>query len=1004
MKVQYKWGIIALTVLVSLLSIYFLSFSLISENVQNKATAYASDAAGNVDFAKRQKYLDSVWKEPVFKFLGKQYTFEEIKKSELQLGLDLQGGMHVVLEVSPDEILKGMAGNNANDPKFQAALAQASQAAGTSQKKFSALFQEAFQKVSPGDKLSRIFSNTANKDKIGFDASDDKVLKVLDEEIDNAIDRSFNILRTRIDKFGVVQPNIQRLKGTSRIQLELPGVDNPARVRKLLQGVAKLEFLQVWENDEFGPYIQKLNDYLVQEEKLNKNKKDVAASATTTSTDDLSALATNDTSKKEQSLEEQLAGSDTSGTAKTSAKDSLPSNQSSTLASLFVPLGNSLGTNVKDTAKVNALFRRADIRALFPSNMKFLWDVKPLVTNDRKEYLALYPIKRGKNEKAQLTGEAITDAQVSFDGGSPGISMSMNATGAQKWKKITAEASSKEPKRRIAIVLDDYVYSAPTVQGEIPNGNSSITGNFTVDEAKDLANILKAGKLPAPTRIVEEAIVGPTLGKEAINQGLISTLAGFGLVIIFMILYYNTGGLVANLALLFNLFFILGTMAQLGSVLTLPGIAGIVLTIGMAVDANVLIFERIKEELNNGKTYAQAINLGYEKAFWSIFDANVTTLLAGFILLYLGSGPVKGFAITLIIGIFCSFFTSVYITKIVMSWLFNRQKPIELPYTTVISKNLFKKFNYDFIGKRKLAYALSGTVIALGIVCIFINGGLNLGVDFKGGRYYIVRFNEPVVASDIRNEVLPSFKNYGTEVKTFGANNQVKVTTSYLIDQEATEADNTVRAALEKGLAKYGKPYEILSSSKVGATIADDIVRTSILSLLLALVGIFVYVIFRFRNREFGFGGVVAIFHDAVVVIAIFAILDTLGISLEIDQVFIASILTIVGYSINDTVVIYDRIREINEENPNLDLATALNQAINFTFSRTIMTAFTVLLVVVILFVFGGEVLRGFSLALLIGVISGSYSTIYIAVPIVLDFAKKKDKEPLPAATPAVKA
>lgn len=987
MKVQYKWGIIILTALISVLSIYFLSFSFIAENVQKKAAAYASDASGNIDFSKKQRYLDSVWKEPVFNFLGKKYTYEEIKKSELQLGLDLQGGMHVVLEVSPEEILKGLAGNNANDPKFQTALAEALKASSTSTKKFSTIFHDEYKKASPGDKLSRIFANTANRERIQFDSPDDKVISVLDEEINNAIDRSFNILRTRIDKFGVVQPNIQRLKGTSRIQLELPGVDNPARVRKLLQGVAKLEFLQVYENDEFGPYIQKLNDYLVQQEKLDKKNG-------ITTSDKLASSS--DSSNKEKSLEDQLASTDTSKA--TSGKDSLPSNQSATLASLFVPLGNGLGANVKDTAKVNALFHREDIKALFPSNMKLLWDVKPLVTTDKKEYLALYPIKKGKNEKAPLTGEAISDAQVNFEGGSPGISMSMNSTGAQKWKKITAEASSKEPKRRIAIVLDDYVYSAPTVQGEIPNGNSSITGSFTVEEAKDLANVLKAGKLPAPTRIVEEAIVGPTLGKEAISKGVLSTIAGLGLVVLFMVMYYNKGGLVANVALIFNLFFILGTMAQLGSVLTLPGIAGIVLTIGMAVDANVLIFERIKEELNAGKTYAQAINLGYEKAFWSIFDANVTTLLAGFILLYLGSGPVKGFAITLIIGIFCSFFTAVYITKIIMSWLFNREKPIELPYTTAISKNLFTKFNYDFIGKRKIAYVISTTIVVAGIVCAFINGGLNYGVDFKGGRYYVVRFDEPIVASDVRSTIMPSLQNASTEVKTFGANNQIKVTTSYLIEQEATDADNTVRAALEDGLKKYGKQYRVLSSSKVGATIADDIMRTSMYALLLSIVGIFIYVIIRFRNKEFGFGGVVALFHDAIIVVALFAILDTFGISFEIDQVFIAAILTIVGYSINDTVVIYDRIREVTEENPNIDLATALNQAINFTFSRTIMTAFTVLLVVVILFVFGGEVLRGFSFALLIGVISGSYSTIYIAVPIVLDFASKK-KEPLTEAT-----
>lgn len=989
MKVPYKWGIVTLTILVSLLSVYFLSFSLISSNVQEQATKAAIDASGNVNFAKKQKYLDSVWKEPVFNFLGKEYTYEEIKKSELQLGLDLLGGMHVVLEVSPNELMKGMAGNNANDPQFLAALSRAEAKQSASQKKFSNIFYDEFKAVAPGQKLSRIFANTANRGRIDFNSSDDQVLKVLDEEIDNAIDRSFNILRTRIDKFGVVQPNIQRLKGTSRIQLELPGVDNPARVRKLLQGVAKLEFLQVWENDEFGPYISKLNDYLVQQEKLDKNKKGKIVSADTSKlSSDLSSLSSGDSVKTDNQL-----AADTSQKNEKASKDSLPANQSATLARLFVPLGNNLASNVKDTAKVNELFRREDIRSLFPANMKFLWDVKPVETTDKKAYLALYPVKKGRDNKAPLTGEVITDAQPSFEGGSPGVSMGMNATGAQKWRKITADNIGK----RIAIVLDDNVYSAPTVQGEIPNGNSSISGSFTVDEAKDLANILKAGKLPAPTRIVEEAIVGPTLGQEAINQGVLSTLAGILLVVVFMFMYYNKGGLVANVALVFNLFFILGIMAQLNSVLTLPGIAGIVLTIGMAVDANVLIFERIREELKAGRKYQEAISQGYEKAFWSIFDANVTTLLAGIILLYLGSGPVKGFAITLIIGIFCSFFTAVYITKVVMSWLYNKKTPIELPFETAISKNLFKNFQYDFIGKRKLAYAFSSSIIVLGIICTVVNGGLNLGVDFKGGRYYVVRFEQPVVASDIRSQVVPFFQNAGTEVKTFGSNNQVKVTTSYLIEQESTDADNTVRTALDQGLAKYGKKFEVMSSSKVGASIADDIMRTSILSMVLAIIGIFIYVLFRFRNRSFGFGGVVALFHDAIFVLALFSILHTFGISFEIDQVFIAAILTIVGYSINDTVVIYDRIREVQEQNPSADLATSLNQAINFTFSRTIMTAFTVLLVVVILLLFGGEVLRGFSLALLIGVVSGSYSTIYIAVPIVLDFHSKKDTQKIDA-------
>ncbi|MBB6611270.1 protein translocase subunit SecDF [Pontibacter sp. Tf4] len=973
--------IITLTVIVSALCLYFLSFSFVANNVQKDAEAYATDAQGNIDLDKKQEYLDSIWKEPVF--LG--YTYQEIKENELGLGLDLKGGMHVVLEVSPIEIIKSMSGNS-KDPSFLKALDRAKELQKTSQARFTTLFAQAYREVEPEGRLSRIFSNTANRGKISYESTNEEVINVIDKEVEDAIERSFNILRTRIDKFGVNQPNIQRLKGSGRIQIELPGIDNPERVRKLLSGMANLEFWEVWTPQEFSPYFMQLNEHLKKQQKDgNLNLNTAAAKTDSAAEGDVLAQAAAGT----DSTAAPAASTDTAAAA-LAAADSLM-NEAGPLATLFTQLPNGIGANVRDTAKINDIFARPDVRAIFPPNMKFLWDVKPIVGENRQEFLELYAIKKGRDGRAPLSGDAINDARQDFDQQSrPEITMTMTPTGAKKWARLTGENVG----RQIAIVLDNYVYSAPVVQGEITGGNSSISGNFTIEEAQDLANILKAGKMPAPTRIVEEAIVGPSLGQEAINQGLLSTLAGLAVVVVFMIAYYSRGGLIADLALVFNVFFILGILAQFNAALTLPGIAGIVLTLGMAVDANVLIFERMREEARKGLHIREVINKGYDKAFMTILDANVTTFLAGFILYFFGSGPVKGFAITLMLGIVTSFFTSVYISRLLIEVSFQRAG--KLSFSNAFAERMFQNVKFDVMKWKKPAYAFSLGLLAFGFIAMAIKGP-NLGVDFKGGRSYVVEFDQAVPASDVRESLTDNFHEAGTEVKTFGASNRVKVITSWLAEDESIEADEQVKTALNAGLAEFSNLNpKVLSSSKVGATMADDIQNTAVIALVLSLIGIFIYVMFRFSKWQFSLGGVVALLHDALMIIAVFAILDLFGISYEMDQVFIAAILTIIGFSINDTVVIFDRVREYMVDNPKLHVREIINPALIHTFSRTIITSATVFMVVLVLFIFGGEILRGFSLAMMIGILFGVYSSLFIAAPIVVD-TMKDEKKPAPA-------
>lgn len=996
-----KGGVILLTVIISALCLYYLSFTFVSRTVQKDAIEASTDANNTTDFVKKQAYLDSVWKEPVYNLLGIDFTYQEIKKTELNLGLDLQGGMHVTLEVSPIEIVKGISGNS-QDEKFLQALETAKQTIKGTQLDFVEEFYRSYQELTPGEKLSYIFATEANQGKISLKSTDEEVLQVINDEVNGAIDRSFNILRTRIDRFGTSQPNIQRLPGTGRIQIELPGVDNPARVRKLLQGVAKLEFWEVYEPNEIGTTLSAINDLLVKEmqAKLELEKSDDNTEGATGNSDEaLDNLFEDeaDTTAADDDLAAQLESDST-------ALDSAAFNsQVSPLFSLIDQRFGGLFYNLKDTSQINRILKREDVKSIIPATMKFLWAIKPVKNqdpSDSEEILELYSIKTSRGGKAPLTGEVITDARQDIDQrSSPSISMNMNATGAKKWKKLTASNIN----RRIAIVLDNYVYSAPNVQGEIPNGSSQITGNFTLEEAQDMANILKAGALPAPTTIVEDVVIGPTLGKVAQQQGIISIVAGLVIVVLFMVAYYAKGGLVANIALLFNIFFILGILAQFSAALTLPGIAGIVLTIGMSIDANVLIFERIREELRNGAGVKQAISSGYKKAYSSIVDANVTTLLTCIILYSLGQGPVKGFAITLMIGIVCSFFSAVFITRVFVEWMSKKGDQSKISFSTPFSKSFLANINFNFIEKRKAAYIFSSVFIGLGIIAMIIKG-LTLGVDFQGGRSYVVAFTEPVEPSALKISLAKTFDNQGTEVKTFGANNRLKVTTSYMIGDESDEADIAVKEALIKGVAAHtnldfiqddtkldNTKFTIASSSKVGATIADDIKNASTQSVILALIAIFIYIVIRFRKWQFGLGAIVALFHDTMFVLSAFAIANLLGISFEVDQVFIAAMLTIIGYSINDTVVVFDRIRENLGIKAGSEMKKVFNESLNNTISRTMITSVTTLIVIIVLFLFGGAILKGFSFALLVGVLIGTYSSLFIATPVVIDFNKKKE-------------
>lgn len=990
-----KGFVSVLTIVVTLLCLYYLSFTFVSRGVQKDAAEYATDATGEVDIAKKQDYLDSVWNKPVYNFLGiKEFTYKEVKSSEISLGLDLQGGMHVTLEVSPVDIIRTLSGNS-QDSAFQKALAKAQVQHKNSQRSFSSLFFDAYRTDNPGKRLAPLFANASTVGRISLNDSDQDVINFINTEIESAIDRSLTILTNRIDQFGTSQPNIQRL-GTGRIQVEIPGAENPARVRKLLQGVAKLEFWDVVEIQEIEPVLMSINQLLVAEQKAkgksltpeakdNQSLKD-ALSADKSQADSLSDL--------EKTLE-------TAADSALQGLDSLENLNISPLYSLSSPPG-AFRYDLTDTADINRIFKRDDVKATLPRNVSVFWGHKPEKFNsaDASEEgkLQLYFLDLGRNKKAKLTGEAIVNARTDLDEkAQPAVSMTMNTTGTRVWAKWTAEAAQK--RSRIAIMLDKLVFSAPFVNSEIPNGNSIIQGNFTSEEAKDLANILKAGSLPAPIIIVEETVVGPTLGAESIQNGLISIVVGFLVIIVFVVATYNTAGWVADAAVVLNLFFLLGVLASLNAALTLPGIAGILLSLAIAVDANVLINERVKEDLNEGKSMETAISNGYRNAFSAIIDSNVTTLIKGFVLLIFGSGLIYGFAVTLVIGILCSLFTSVLFTRLIFEHYTKKGKIIKFSFPW--SKNLFRNIKIDFIGRRKAFYLISGLIILAGFISIAIKG-LNYGIDFRGGRTYIVQFDEQLNSQEIRQALTAPFES-APEVKTYGFDNKYQITTDFLVDDNTEGATTTAEAALMKGLSGLtGAEPALLSYNKVGPTVANDIKISAMYALGIAICLMFLYILIRFRKWQFALGTMVSLVHTVLVVLALFTLLEgIMPFAMEIDQAFIAAILTVIGYSINDSVVVFDRVREFlsgrkqNEEEP-----IVINNALNDTLSRTLITGMSTIFVIIILFTFGGETIKGFTFAMLIGVLVGTYSSLCIGTPVLVDFmtrTKTRKKTAIPA-------
>lgn len=1049
---QSRGAIKFFAIVFALVCLFQLSFTFFSGKIESDARSYSRNentyqqatrlAAGDpalesyyVDSIARAKYnyyLDSMSNQVVYNILVKKYTYKEVKEREINLGLDLKGGMNVTLEVSVDDIVRALAGPNAVNPLFQQAMQLASQKQRESQSDFVTLFGEAFEEIDPNAKLATIFNTVELKEKISYNSTNEEVLSVIREETEAAFDRTYNILRTRIDRFGVTQPNVQKLTASNRISVELPGIKDPARVRKLLQGTAQLEFWETYTYEEVYNYFIEANERLRQiqgtEETIEALEEGETADGqedTGEGSDDLLTQVEEqspDTAETTSSLLDQI-GSDTSDIAQQDlsfeeyAKEN-PLNAYLTPAyyqaedGRYYP-GNTAAVGfaaIKDTAKVNSLLRR--VESVFPRNMKLAWLNEP--RSDDSEVLELVALKvTSRDGTPALEGDVVVDARRDIDqNGNVEVTLSMNSEGARIWKRLTGENVGKQ----IAIVLDEHVYSYPTVRGEIPNGRSSISGgNMSVEEGDDLANILKAGKLPAPARIVEEAVVGPSLGREAINAGMWSFIIAFILVLVFMVFYYNRAGWVADLALVTNIFFLFGVLASLGAVLTLPGIAGIVLTLGMAVDANVIIYERIKEEVRAGKGMRLAIADGYKNAYSAIIDGNVTTLLTGIVLLVFGTGPVQGFATTLIIGILSSLFSAIFISRLIFTWALDNNKSIL--FDNRLTRNFLANSAIKFLSARRTAYIISGVVIIIGLGSLFTRG-LNLGIDFTGGRTYVIRFDNNVSVNEIRDALTAQFEGQVPEVKTFGPSTQVKVTTKYMIENDEPEVDSIIQTRLYNGLIAFyqdqsikykqfssdveeeGKLTGILSSVKVGPTIADDIRNKAIMAVSIALIVIFIYIASRFRRWQFGLSGVVALFHDTLITISLFSIFyNILPFNMEIDQAFIAAILTIIGYSINDTVIIFDRIREYTLLYPKKDLKTNIDNALNSTLARTINTSGTTILVLLTIFIFGGETIRGFTFALLIGILVGTYSSLFTASPIAFDLmggdrlvAKQQDK------------
>ena len=998
---QSKGAIKFVAILLAIACIWQLSFSLVTSIQEKKAESYAQNAVeafkqsseyANVPDVDKAFYLDSLAKNENRRYIDSissekvyfGYTYKDVKAKEINLGLDLKGGMNVMLQVQLEDLVSALAGEN-KTPEFTKAISLAKERSVNSPDDFITLFAQAWKEVSNGQRLAQVFGTYDLASRIGPQSSDEDVLKVIRENAESAVANSYNVLRNRIDRFGVTQPSIQQLGNTGRILVELPGVKEPERVRKLLQGTASLEFWPTFDNADIAPYLQEAD----------------AALAAAVEPD--SALVA-EADVKEAVSDSSSVLSDEVNASASDAKALAEYRKAHPLFAVLQPSGFRSGAcigfaNGSDTAKVNRLLNMPEVKGIFPPEFRPVWSVKPSSYVKGGNIFELVAIKVATRDgKAPLDGGAVTDARVSYNGqgvnkGNPSVSMTMNAEGASIWARLTKDNIGHQ----IAIVLDDLVYSYPNVNSAITGGSSEITGNFDVEEATDLANVLNSGKLPAPAKIIQEQVVGPTLGSESIKAGLISFIIAFLLVLVYMIFFYSGAGFVADIALLCNVLLLFGTLVSFGAVLTLPGIAGLVLTMGMAVDANVIIYERVKEELAAGKGLSKAIADGYSNAYSAIIDGQVTTLLTGIVLFIFGSGPVQGFATTLIIGIITSVVTSIFITRIIFDDRVSKGKNVS--FENNLTKDFLKHTNVNFIDKKKYSYLFSGILIVIAIASISFKG-FTYGVDFTGGRTYVVRFDTPVTAEQVRSAAENEFGET-VEVKQFGGESQMKITTKYKVDQESTDVDAEIEGKLYNALKGFfaekdmtlgeftstlDNPNGIISSDKVGPTIANDMKRSAIFAVLIALFVIFAYIAVRFNGWTWGLGGVLSLAHTAIIVIGFFSLFSgILPFNLDVDQTFIAAILTIIGYAINDNVVIFDRIREFKVLHPKADFKTNANIALNSTLTRTINTSVSTLVTMLAIAIFGGESIRGLSVALILGICFGTYASIFIGTPIMYD-------------------
>lgn len=988
---QNKGIVIVLSVLLTLASIFYLSFSV--------ATSYYDGQAAKIkDPIAQQDYKDSV------KYLG-IYSYKKCLETQIGLGLDLKGGMNVVLEISVPDVVDMLA-DHKTDAAYVKSMEQAKKEEETSQSDFISLFIKYYRQNAPGHRLAEVFATQQLKGKVSTQSTDAEVEKALRAEVQAAIDNSYIVVRNRIDKFGVVQPNIQKLEGQEgRIMVEMPGIREPERMRKLLQGSANLEFWETYNSEEVTPY-------LVQLDQAAANVGGAGEKADTTAAADTAAAkqtATADAAKAKLQLKKDVAGE----TAKADAQTEQAKKLHPLLSMLQTTPQGALSivgyAHVRDTAAIDKIIYSEEAKRILPSDVKLMWSAKPTDGLSAKNIYELHALKvTQSNGRAPLEGDVVTDARDEFNSvtGRPTVNMTMNSDGARRWASLTKANVG----RAIAIVLDGVVYSAPRVNGEITGGSSEISGNFTIEDTKDLANTLKSGRMPAPARIVQEDIVGPSLGAQSIQQGLVSFVIAFIILMIYMIVLYNfIPGLLANMALLFNLFFTLGIMSSFQTALTMPGIAGLLLTLGMAVDANVLIYERAKEELAKGLTVKSAIDAGYKNAFSAIFDSNLTSVLTGIILAVFGTGPIRGFAITLIIGLCCSFFTAVYMTRLIYDRQMKRDKWQNLTFMTSISAKMPQNTNFNFMGCSKRSFTIWGVLAVIFIISFFVKG-FSKSIDFTGGRNYVLQFEKPVQPEDVRNALEGAFGESNFSAIALGVDGKtIRVTTNYKIESNDQNVDAEVEGILFNSLSKAGMVTQtdiskfrnpdireggsIISSAKVGPSVAKDITQGAIISVIIAIVAIFLYILLRFRNVAFSLGSTVALAFDTLFVLGVYSLLwGLLPMSLEIDQTFIGAILTVIGYSINDKVVVFDRVRENMHLYAKRDRWTIFNDSLNQTLARTINTGSSTLLVLIITFIFAGESIRSFSLAMILGIVFGTFSSIFIAAPVAYLTLGSKEK------------